>query len=186
MRNQRRFIPIEQVGQQQQSRQAPPIAIRPAGVADVDGIAALIQAQARRGKLLPRGAAAIYETIDDWIVATIPAGNGPNGEEEILGCVSLLPYPSGLVEVRSLAVQESAQGLGIGSRLLEALLAEARARGIVALFALTRAVPFFLRFGFAITAREHFPEKVWRDCWQCPLLDACDETAMVWEVGSRE
>lgn len=185
MRNQRRFIPIEQVGQQPQSRQAPSITIRPAALADVDGIAALIQAQAQRGNLLPRRAATIYETIEDWIVAALPAGSGSGSEEEILGCVSLLHYPSGLVEVRSLAVQESAQGLGIGSRLLEALLAEAQGRGIPALFALTRAVPFFSRFGFAVTGKEHFPEKVWRDCWHCPLVDACDETAMVLRISSK-
>lgn len=172
MKNRYTFIPKEHIVR------APAIEIRPARPADVDGIAALVHAQARQGNLLPRPAAAIYETIDDWIVAV--AG------EEIVGCVSLLGYPSGLVEVRSLAVQDGAQGRGIGRRLLAALIDEARRRKIPTLFALTRAVGFFLGFGFVVAERESFPEKVWRDCWQCPLLDACDETAVVLTMGNGD
>ena len=101
-------------------------------------------------------------------------------EGEILGCVSFLPYSSGLVEVRSLAVRNRYQGLGIGTRLMKALLNEASRRQIPTLFALTRKVPFFSRFGFRVTERDRFPEKVWHDCRLCPLMDHCDETAMVW------
>lgn len=172
MKKHHTFIPVERVVH------IPTIEIRRARPADVDGIAALVNAQARRGNLLPRPAGAIYATIDDWFVAA--AG------DEILGCVSLLHYPSGLVEVRSLAVDESAQGLGIGRRLMVALLEEARRRTVPTLFALTRAVGFFIRFGFVVVQKERFPEKVWRDCWQCPLRNACDETAVILELESRE
>lgn len=152
------------------------ILIRPATVTDVPSIAALVMANAIQGKVLPRSAEAIEATIGDWLVAA--AG------EEILGCVSLLSYTSGLVEVRSLVVGERYRGLRIGSRLMEALLFEAQRRGLPTLFALTRKVTFFERFGFMITERARFPEKVWHDCRLCPLIDNCDETAMVLEVGS--
>ena len=135
------------------------------------GIATLVNAHAFLGSVLPRSIQSIYNTIDDWVVAEA-AG-------EILGCVSLVTYYSGLVEVRSLAVQDSCQGLGIASRLLEALIAEAERRRIPTLFALTRKIAFFGRFGFQISERARFPEKVWHDCQACPLLDNCDETAMV-------
>jgi N-acetylglutamate synthase-like GNAT family acetyltransferase len=147
------------------------VAIRPATKEDVSGIVALVNEQARRGNLLPRSAAAIQATLDDWLVAE---ANG-----EITGCVSLLPYTSGLVEVRSLAVQDKAQGQGVGLQLVQALIHEARRRRVPTLFALTRAVGFFERCGFAVTERHLFPEKVWRDCHQCPLRHNCDETAMV-------
>lgn len=147
------------------------IEIRPAAAADVPGIAGLVNEHAQRGNVLPRSAAAISATIGDWFVAEI--------DGEIVGCVSLLPYSSGLVEVRSLAVSDHFQGLGIGRQLMRAILAEARQRRIPTLFALTRVVAFFLQFGFSISDRDLFPEKVWRDCQQCPFVNHCDETAVI-------
>ena len=160
------------------------IDVRPAVLADVAGIAALVNDQARRGNLLPRSPQSIAASIDDWLVAAAYTESGPSSGEEILGCVSLLSYPSGLVEVRSLAVQDSAQGLGIGRRLMESLIDEARRRRITTLFALTRVVGFFEQFGFAVTDRHRFPEKVWHDCWQCPLRERCDETAVLLDLGT--
>jgi len=150
------------------------IAIRRATLGDAPGIAALVMANAIQGKVLPRSMAAIEATIADWIVAV--------ADEEILGCVSLLRYTSGLVEVRSLVVGEKYRGLRIGSRLMEVLLLEARRREVPTLFALTRKVAFFERFGFKVSERARFPEKVWQDCRFCPLIDHCDETAMVLEL----
>jgi len=150
------------------------IVIRPATFADVPGIAALVMTNAIQGKVLPRSAANIEATLDDWLVAV--AG------DEVLGCASLLGYTSGLVEVRSLVVAGRYQGVRIGTRLVEALLVEARRRHVPTLFALTRRVGFFERFGFQVTEREMFPEKVWHDCRLCPLIDNCDETAMVFDL----
>lgn len=154
------------------------VTVRLATSEDVPQILRLVNHHARLGQLLPRSAKSVYDTIDDWLVAI--AG------DEVLGCVSLLRYTSGLVEVRSLAVAEAAQGMGIGSHLMQALLTEAQKRKIPTLFALTRAVTFFQRFDFAITERAFFPEKVWHDCQQCPLLDNCDETAVVLHLPATE
>lgn len=151
------------------------ITVRRAVHDDAAGILALVNYHARRGQLLPRSLQAIVSSIDDWVIAEA-AG-------EVLGCVSLLRYTSGLVEVRSLAVGSNLQGLGIGARLMEALLALARERRIPKLFALTRVVGFFERFGFQVTERAFFPEKVWHDCQQCPLRNNCDETAVVLDLA---
>jgi len=153
------------------------IAIRPATIADVPSIAALVMANAIQGKVLPRSAAAIESTISDWIVAA--------ADDEILGNVSLLRYSSGLVEVRSLIVGSRYRGLRIGTRLMEALLREARQRELPMLFALTRKVFFFERLGFTVTERTRFPEKVWHDCRLCPLIDNCDETAMILALSAK-
>ena len=147
------------------------IGVRAAQSADVPGIVTLIQREVRRGNLLPRSRQNVEETLADWFVASDSRG--------LLGCVNLSPYPSGLLEVRSLAVDDRAQGRGVGTRLVQALIAEAGRRGGRTLFALTRAVPFFERLGFAVTSRELFPEKVWRACRVCPLIDNCDEIAVV-------
>jgi amino-acid N-acetyltransferase len=153
--------------------QRPTISVRKAIVDDVDGIARLVNTHALQGEILPRLTSAVYQSIDDWFIAI--AGG------EVLGCVSLLAYNSSLVEVRSLAVGDRFQGLGIGSRLMRALLAEVEYRRITTLFAMTRQVTFFERFGFRVSRRNLFPEKVWLDCLQCPLISSCNETAVVWE-----
>ena len=159
--------------------QAQLITVRFATAEDVPGIVALVNYHARRGELLPRTTRSVYETLQDWIVALVPASGG----SEILGCVSLFPYDSTLAEVRSLAVQERARGLGVGTHLMRALLVEAEQRRLSTLFALTRVVGFFLRCGFVPAERDRFPQKIWRDCWQCPFLERCDETAVVLEIG---
>ena len=142
---------------------------------DVEGIVALVNHHARLGQLLPRSIQSVSSTIENWIVA--------EADGQISGCVSLLRYTSGLVEVRSLAVGDSLRGLGIGSKLMQELLETARRRDIPTLFALTRVVGFFERFGFRVTDRSFFPEKVWHDCQQCPLRHNCDETAVALDLN---
>ncbi|MBP9502416.1 MAG: argininosuccinate synthase [Candidatus Promineofilum sp.] len=146
--------------------------IRSARSEDVPDILALVNDHARRGDLLPRTAASIHDTLDDWLIAKDGAG-------KLVACVSLFPYSPALAEVRSLAVRDGAKGTGWGSTLLKEIILEARRRNFTTLFALTRAVHFFQRGGFHITNRDRFPEKVWRDCVNCPLLENCDETAVM-------
>ena len=146
-------------------------AIRLARPDDIPGIVALINEHARRGDVLPRTAKSIQETLGNWLV----------GEQkgQIMACVSLLFYSPKLAEVRSLAVHDALKGQGWGAAIVQALIAEARQRHIPTLFALTRAVRFFEKQGFTVSDKSHFPEKVWRDCLQCPIQHNCDETAVV-------
>jgi amino-acid N-acetyltransferase len=53
-----------------------------------------------------------------------------------------------LAEIRTIAVREDCQGLGIGHGLVDALLQRARAVGVDRVFCLTFAVDFFGRHGF--------------------------------------
>jgi amino-acid N-acetyltransferase len=154
------------------------IAIRKASRADAHAIAALVNLSEREGQLLPRSLASIRASIGDWIVAE------DNGR--IVGAGSLLEMSPALSEVRSLVVAPEYRKYGIGGRIVDALVDEARARGIPTVFTLTRAVLFFERLGFIITEKENFPEKVWRDCNLCPVQFACDEVAMVKSVGSKQ
>jgi N-acetylglutamate synthase-like GNAT family acetyltransferase len=149
-------------------------AVRKATPAELPGILALVQEHARRGNVLPRTRDSIEASLDDWLVAVAPKG----GTLQVLGCVQLLAYGPRLTEVRSLAVADAAQGQGVGTRLMVALLGEARRRQVETLFALTHAVPFFQRFGFTVTEHSRFPEKVWRDCRACPLRERCTEIAV--------
>jgi argininosuccinate synthase len=102
----------------------------------------------------------------------------PNPQSRVVGCGSLVPMNTALVELRSLAVDENVRGGGIGQKMVAALIAEARHRQFSTIFALTRAIRFFERCGFIRTPKENFPEKVWRDCVSCPMLASCDEVAV--------
>jgi amino-acid N-acetyltransferase len=170
--------------------------IRAATSDDVPTIVSLIGANARKGGLLPRSEASIRAGLHNFLVAQLEAEDVKNGERDegmngqppnsepqtpnlkVVGCGSLMPMNTTLVELRSLAVDETLRGFGIGQKMVAALVAEARARKFGTIFALTRAVSFFERCGFVITPKENFPEKVWRDCVACPLLAHCDEVAV--------
>jgi amino-acid N-acetyltransferase len=148
--------------------------VRPAADADVQAIADIVNQHARQGHLLPRSAENIRQSLPNWLVAEV--------DGIVVGIGSLLEMSLTLVEVRSLAVLPAYRSLGVGGLLVGALVERARQRGIPTVFALTRAVPFFERLGFVVTATERFPEKVWKDCVVCPLQQHCDETAVVLEL----
>ncbi len=149
--------------------------VRPAREADVPAIVAVVNENARLGHLLPRTPDNIRASLDAWLVAEV--------DGRVVGIGSLVAMNPRLVEVRSLAVLPAYRKFGIGALIVGGLVDEARARGIPTVFALTRAVGFFERLGFVITDKERFPEKVWKDCVICPLQHACDETAVVFELG---
>ncbi|MEM8863590.1 MAG: N-acetyltransferase [Chloroflexota bacterium] len=143
--------------------------IKPAE-SDIPHLTEMVNEFAKRGDFLPRSEDHIRATLRDWQVA--------REGEQIIAIGSLLLYGPKLAEIRSLAVTDAAQGTGIGRKLVESLLQEAKEREIPRVFALTRAVKFFERVGFEITEKENFPDKIWKDCSICPLINACDETAV--------
>jgi amino-acid N-acetyltransferase len=84
-----------------------------------------------------------------------------------------------LAEVVSLAVDPSQRGRGLGRRLVEACLDEARQLGVRKVMSLTYERAFFERLGFAVVDRQELLLKVWADCVRCPKNEACDEIAMI-------
>jgi N-acetylglutamate synthase-like GNAT family acetyltransferase len=73
----------------------------------------------------------------------------------VCGIAALRTYGDGLGELRSLAVQESAQGRGLGDMLVRAIVRDAREAGINALYVLTANPGYFSLHGFV--------EVVWGD-----------------------
>ncbi|GGD71667.1 N-acetyltransferase [Paenibacillus nasutitermitis] len=138
---------------------------------DVDILADLIAGYAQKGIMLPRSREVLKRQIDTFIVAEV------NGE--VVGCGSLCKLGAELVEIRSLGISEGHKGLGIGSKLVDFLIEEAREQHITKVMALTYEVPFFQKNGFKIVDKEIFPEKVWKDCVHCAKQDACDEIAVL-------
>ncbi len=149
--------------------------VRPARPEDIPGILDLLNEHVQRGDVLPRSKVSVEQTLPDWMVGV------QNGR--VVACASLLFYTEALAEVRSLAVDDAVKGQGWGATIVKALITRAKQEGVPTLFALTRAVTFFQKVGFTVASMERFPEKVYRDCLQCPVRHACDETAVIMHLN---
>jgi len=147
------------------------IQCRKAAADDVDGLYAIITNYAEQGIMLPRSREALRHAIDMFVIA--------EDDGVLIGCGSLSQLGKDLVEIRSLGVSDGYKGQGIGKRLVNLLIEEARAMGIVKVMALTYEVAFFERNGFTVVPKEIFPEKVWRDCMNCKKQHCCDEIAVL-------
>ncbi|HKW90225.1 MAG TPA: GNAT family N-acetyltransferase [Candidatus Acidoferrales bacterium] len=150
---------------------------RRARLSDVPAIHALIAHYAAQGILLPRAEETIRELFAHFLVI--------EENRQLVGCVSLECYGADLAEIRSLAVSPDIRGRGLGSRLLEFALAEARRRKIARVFAVTDAPEFFICHGFALSHRRAIPEKIARDCSSCPKARRCRLAAVIATVVSE-
>ncbi len=150
---------------------------RRARLDDAAAIHRLIASYAEAGLLLPRSEEEIRAHIERFLVLKRCAPSA--GADPILGCVALEPYGNDLAEIRSLAVAHDHRGCGAGARLLAAVLAAARQRGIARVFAVTHAPEFFWRHGFTSAERQAIPEKMERDCRSCPKARRCRLVAVV-------
>ncbi len=144
---------------------------RRARLSDAEAIHALIADYAAEGVLLPRTLSNVREQISSFLVV--------EEKRQIAGCVCLEDYGTGLAEIRSLAVHREALGRGLGARLVEFALLDARRKKIARVFAVTHAPEFFMRQGFAVSSRRAVPEKIERDCCTCPKAKGCRLTAVI-------
>jgi amino-acid N-acetyltransferase len=140
--------------------------VRPAKVQDAKAINALINEYAEQDLMLFRSLADIYENLRSFRVAEL--------DGRIVGCCALHIIWSDLAEIKSLAVDHSKKGTGIGKAL-----AHAKDLGLPRVFALTLEPAFFEKLGFAKVNRDDLPMKVWSDCARCPKQNNCDEIALI-------
>jgi amino-acid N-acetyltransferase len=147
------------------------VAVRKASEADIEKLYSIIQGYAEQGIMLPRTREMLRDQIDSFVVA--------EAENALIGCGSLTRLGQDLVEIRSLGLTQGYKGHGIGRKLVEFLVEEARSLNVIKVMALTYEVAFFLKVGFTIVPKEIFPEKVWKDCIHCKKQYCCDEIAVL-------
>jgi len=144
---------------------------RRATLPDVEQLHDLIHGYSEVGTLLPRSLAELCENVRDFIVV--------EDKGRIIGCGALHLYGRHLTEIRSIAVLPEYKGKGAGRLLVEGLMAEAEHHDVHCVCLFTRIPDFFAHFGFRVAKREELPDKIYKDCVNCPKLHACDEIAMV-------
>lgn len=149
--------------------------IRRALIADAEQIQRLINRFADEERLLPRSLSEVYDNLRDFSVY--------EGHDRHIGGVCALHICwEDLAEIRSLAVVKGERKKGIGGKLIEACLLEARQLGVKQVFLLTYIPPYFERTGFQVTDKSTLPHKIWADCIRCVKFPDCDETAMILDL----
>src|SRR5260370_24636361 len=115
--------------------------VRRARTGDVRAIRRLIDANVASGRLRDKATVTLYADLQEFPVAG-------RGDGTIAGCGALHVMWEDLAEIRTLAVDGSCRGHGIGRQMVEALVAAAREIGVRRVFVLTFEVDFFARRGF--------------------------------------
>jgi amino-acid N-acetyltransferase len=150
-------------------------AIRRARLDDVEPMYRLMDGFARQGLLLPRRLQDVYRNVREFIVAV-------DEGERILGCGGLRIYTPVLGEIVALAVDERCHGQGVGRRIVQTLLQDARALDLCRVFAMTLQPLFFEKLGFDQQHIALFPEKIAIDCSGCAKRATCTEITMVLDL----
>ena len=114
--------------------------IRPARTSDVRAIRRLVDTYAPDRRLLSKATVTLYEAVPEFVVGEL--------DGEVVGCGAVHVMWEDLAEVRTVAVDPSLRGKGVGSVMLEHLLARARDLGVARVFCLTFETEFFGRHGF--------------------------------------
>ncbi len=149
--------------------------IRKAKLSDIKYIYKLILHFSKRGDVIPRPLAELYERVREFFVC--------EEKDLIVGAASLHIVWEDLAEIRSLVVSEEYQGRGIGAKLVEACLKEAKELEIPKVFVLTTSPEFFKKLGFREINKQDLPQKVWSDCIRCSKFPECDEVPLIKEIS---
>ena len=136
----------------------------------------LIESYAREGHLLAR-------SVDDLTV-NAPRFVIAERRGTVIGCAELAPLSGRVAEVRSLVVDTSARGMGIGRSLVAALQKRARTECFESLCAFTHDATFFVRLGFSLVPHAWVPEKIAMDCATCPVFRRCGQHAVVLAIAN--
>lgn len=150
--------------------QRPRITLRSATPEQAPKLLALISANLEEGRLLPRTLDELAVHAERFVVAV--------KGRTIVGCAELAPLGPQVAEVRSLAVDASTRGMGIGTMLVQELGHRGRRAGFEKLCAFTHRPGYFIHLGFSIVPHLWLTEKVFTDCVKCPWFRRCGQYAM--------
>jgi len=118
------------------------VIIRPATTSDIKAIRQIIDTYVLARRLLAKETVTLYETVQEFTVAEY--------EGEVVGCGALHVLWEDLAEIRTVAVLEKMRGMGVGNKIINAVVERAKALGVERIFCLTFETDFFARNGFEI------------------------------------
>jgi len=137
--------------------------LRPSVTADVPAIQAMRAPLVDSMVLLQHQLVGLYERVQEFIVAESSDGR-------VIAAGALHVMWGDLAEVRSLVVDSSARGLGLGKAIVEELVVRAKQLGVSRVFCLTFEVEFFTRCGFEIISDVPVDEETFQQ-----MLESSDD-----------
>ncbi len=154
------------------------ITVRTARLTDAEAMGEITAGYAAKGVMLKRDPENIIENIRNFFVAEY--------DGTVIGLCAIAFFTLHFAEIRSLAVVDTFKRRGVGGLLVEKAERVLREEGVESAFVLTLSPDFFLSRGYREVKKELFPQKIWRDCTNCPKLMACDEIAMLKKLHGAE
>jgi len=172
---QRTQIALKQVKQRLNAQRAAAMSVRRARMSDVDSIYLLTNFWADKGEILPRTRDNIIHDIQNFVVAEL--------DGKVVGTASLYIYQTGLAEIRSVVVEDSAQKQGQGEALIQYLLEFAYQMELEQIIVLTYIPQYFEQLGFNLIDKSSLADNIIEDSEPSPHKDPADEVAMEYIVG---
>jgi len=147
-----------------------------ARLTDIPQMQTLVAEKVKDGTILERSEDEVATNIRSYVLA--------KDDGKLVGYTALHIHSPRLAEIRSLIVDESYRGQGIGQRMVAFTLEEAKALGVQEdVLVLTYLPAFFEKLGFKEINKEVIPEhKIWADCIKCIHFPVCNEVALVYKV----
>ncbi len=168
-------VALKQVKQRLNAQKAAAMSVRRAKMSDVDSVYHLVNYWADKGEILPRTRDSIIHDIQNFVVAEL--------DGDVVGTASLYIYQTGLAEIRSLVVEESAQKQGQGEALVQYLLEFAHQMELEQIIVLTYIPQYFTQLGFNVIDKDSLADNIIEDSEPSPHKDPADEVAMQYIVG---
>ena len=135
----------------------------------------LVTSEVLNGNILERSSSEMATTIRSYCVAY-------HGET-LVGFVALHIHTTELAEIRSLVVHKAYRTHGLGTKLIEFAINEAKTLELERVLVLTYQQKLFEKQGFQVIEKESIPEtKIWADCVKCKHFPICDEIALIMEI----
>jgi len=169
---------LKQVKQRLNAQKAAAMSVRRAKMSDVDSIFFLTKFWAEKGEILSRTRDNIIHDIQNFVVAEL--------DGKVVGCASLYIYQTGLAEIRSVVIEESAQKQGQGEALVQYLLEFAHQMELEKIIVLTYIPQYFEQLGFNLIDKSSLAENIIEDSEPSPHKDPADEVAMEYIVGQSK
>jgi amino-acid N-acetyltransferase len=139
---------------------------------DIKQMQELVLEDVENGNILVRDESEMATTIRSYTAVKF--------DDDIIGFVALHIHTILLAEIRSLVIKKDFRGQGLGQKLIEKTLEEAKKLQLKELLVLTYHDALFKKYNFKIIDKESIPNpKIWVDCIKCKHFPRCDEIALL-------